>query len=177
MAENKTSFMETARLGTGLLMPARYGQLALGAGQLVFGAARGLIQLPRFGTDLPSRLKKELPVNTARIGGQYVGIAHKMKLQPFEHTTDYMALQTEEERDKAALQRDATIIAMKLHGHGLITDAIIAAETEPVVPDEITLQTVRIAKRFDTQPERLVPPGRISEFQAAFVNRVISNAS
>jgi hypothetical protein len=69
------------------------------------------------------------------------------------------------------LKRDS--IAYNIVGHGAIAQAILSAETEAEIPDAITLATVNIAKKVDTQPRLLVPTGWISEIQAVQAEHLI----
>jgi hypothetical protein len=151
------------------LSPDRYFMMAANIGGRAFGLATTKfgIYIPKPGTHISDRLQAQMPANRARIGAQYVSIAAQLKREVIAKRQaaegsrhPNQALEEAEELRKSAA-------AMTVVGHGTISRAILAAETEPLVPDSITLKTVNIAKRAHTHPELLIPTGWLSEFDAA----------
>ncbi|MGH7241181.1 MAG: hypothetical protein ACREGB_02705 [Candidatus Saccharimonadales bacterium] len=158
------------------LIPERYRRVALGLGQKTLDFAYAYTQL---GFVEPSRrmaerIEARIPINEARIGAQYVVIATKLRRELLaKEMLLAKATRPEEELEQEVTRMAKSVAAMKVVGHGKITNAILGAETTPTVPDEVTFETVKIARRVDTQPRLLIPSGWISEIQAVQAEHLI----
>lgn len=158
------------------LIPERYWRVASGLGQKTLDFAYAYTQLGFMepSKHMAERIEARIPINEARIGAQYVTIAAKLRKDLLaKEMLLAKALRPEEELEREVNQMVKSVAAMKVVGHGKITNAILGAETAPTVPDEVTFETVKIARRVDTQPRLLVPSGWISEIQAVQAEHLI----
>lgn len=198
--------------------------VAGGLGSRVFGLLQNYVPI---GGHISDRLRAEMPMNEARIGAQYVGIAAKTRVEriaklrsavtrvglPHDEIAELDAsieqigigkkiaaksttlpLEVVDGMEKELVTRMEAVVreadlptdefdvlkrnirTYSIVGHGAIAQAMLDAETAAFVPDDITLKTVNIARKAHTQPELLVPPGWLSEFEAARAEEIMIEA-
>lgn len=124
--------------------PFRVGQRM---GRTALELAADLTETPPDVPHIAERLRAEQPANEAKVGAGLVEVAQRLKSKAGQS------------------QSGATHTALEWAGHKKISEAMLAAETDPDVPDHITRKVAEIAIQHGTEPARLAPD-TLSEFDA-----------
>ena len=115
-----------------------------GVGQYVLNRAASYLD---GGPDIVESRLAEMPLNEARVASQLIRIADKQIEFPNDPITEEEVVAKQKGR---RLQK-----AMRRSGFNRLGRAILYAEANPLVPDEITDEVVAIATKQQLDPERL----------------------